>query len=75
VLSISKLWSAMARLAGEVEALATTTAEINQGLRSRLHLDGPEGHVETLGHIVEDGGNEEVPAARGGRGRRKATAG
>jgi hypothetical protein len=75
MLGISKLWSAMARLAGEVEALATTTAEINQGLRSRLHLDGPERHVEALGHAAEDGREEKGSAARGGRDRRKATAG
>jgi hypothetical protein len=39
---ISKLSSAVRALADNVTALATTVAEVNHGVRSRLALDGPE---------------------------------
>jgi hypothetical protein len=70
---LNKLWAAFARLAGEVEALVTTTAEINAGIRAQLRLDGPEGPVEQLVHRGEVIDQPKGPA-RKGKGRKKATA-
>ncbi len=38
---LSKLMAAFSKLASHANALAATLAEINDGLRSTLHLDAP----------------------------------
>jgi hypothetical protein len=39
---LTRLRSALSRLAGNVEDLAGTVAEMNAGLSGRLQLDGPD---------------------------------
>jgi len=62
---LGKLTSAIATLTSNVLALAATTAEINQGVRARLHLDTGDDEPAQLT------GSE---SAASGRRRSKTTA-
>jgi hypothetical protein len=55
--------TALSRLAGNVEDLAGTCAEVNAGLRGRLLLDGPDQQSVIDHQADETNGN--------GTGRRK----
>lgn len=65
---LSKLWAAVARLAGAIESLADTTTQVNEGLRARLGLDAPE--REQLPHVNGEVAEEPEPV-KTGRGKRK----
>jgi hypothetical protein len=72
--SLTQLWTALRRLADNVHALGTTVAEVNDGLRQRLALDGQE--TPLLPHqAVQDAtnGHDEERGPAGKRARQKAS--
>jgi hypothetical protein len=74
---LSKLTAALARLTGNVDALADTLGEANAGLRARLLLDGPD-HPLPVPALEgppdgDDAGDQAAPPAPR-NGRRKAAA-
>lgn len=74
---LSKLTAALARLTGNVDALADTLGEANAGLRARLLLDGPEDRAPLPAlPAPADGDDGADPAAPPvpKNGRRKAAA-
>lgn len=71
MLGLNKLWAAVARLADNLNALADTTAEVNQGVRARLQLNGPDEAPQLPGEVIDQG--EEAPANGRGRKRSKQT--
>jgi len=68
---ITTLWNAVTSLATNLQALAQTVKEVNQGLRSRLRLDGQAETPAFPGPVLDiapDGNGH--PVAK--RGRRSA---
>jgi hypothetical protein len=70
MLRITTLWNAISTLAGNVQALAGTVAEVNVGLHSRLQLDGQREAPALPGTVLDNApdGNGHPVAKRGRRG-------
>jgi len=70
MLGITTFWNAISTLAGNLLALAQTVNEVNQGLRSRLQLDGQAEAPALPGPVLDTApdGNGHPVAKRGRRG-------
>jgi hypothetical protein len=53
--ALTKLFAAVASLADNVTALASTVAETNAALRGRLLLDAPADDAPALDHVPDNG--------------------
>lgn len=67
---LGKLWSAISRLVGSLNALADTVDEVNAGVRQRLYLDGPE-PPDTQPEALEDHTTDVVDSPTNGKRSRK----
>jgi hypothetical protein len=77
--TLLKLWNALATLASNVAALATTVAEVNGALRQRIGLDGvdplplPATGTPVPAPTLAQGGDAAMAAApRTPNGRKRA---